>query len=472
MLIPRGYKVVVKRWRSAHGGGLLILALEHLLCDPIKLEKYHKDESAEMIGMGYDGISYVDVYTNKSALCKHLMGALQQLKHDMPDNSFVFVGDFNAHNRDWILSESPTNEAGEFIEEFAQIQGLNQFVDFPTRMNNTLDLILSDADGSATASAPLGTNDHISIKFEVQVKHCVSEKCPIGSVLNWKHAPWHQVRRSVKTALKGWAPGPKQSSDAAEAEIDRLLWSVVEKHVKKRAPTRPRPCPWWTRHCQQAYNRKLQAFFKRREHPARYRNANRKCKRIQRKAFAEYNNSLSKTLKTMEKSDGKFWDLTKEISGLQTARSKAAPDAEVLVFHLASKMSNAANVHDNGWEAPDHWQGKAKLLSFKVHYATMLSCLKGLDSKKPINGIPNLLMKECAMELYVPLTKLYRHICRTGSFPQRWKIGRITALHKRGDISDPKMYRPVQVLLNDELVFEGVIGPQLFRFLNKFIPDS
>jgi len=176
LLIPRGYKVVVKRWRSAHGGGLLILALEHLLCDPIKLEKYHKDESAEMIGMRYGGISYVDVYTNKSALCKHLVGALQQLKHDMPDNSFVFVGDFNAHNRDWILCESPTNEAGELIEEFAQIQGLNQFVDFPTRMNNTLDLILSDADGSATASAPLGTSDHISIKFEVQVKHCVSEK--------------------------------------------------------------------------------------------------------------------------------------------------------------------------------------------------------------------------------------------------------------------------------------------------------
>ena len=34
------------------------------------------------------------------------------------------------------------------------------------------------------------------------------------------------------------------------------------------------------------------------------------------------------------------------------------------------------------------------------------------------------------------------------------------------------MYRPVQVLLNCELVFEGVIGPQLFRFLEKFIPPS
>ena len=34
------------------------------------------------------------------------------------------------------------------------------------------------------------------------------------------------------------------------------------------------------------------------------------------------------------------------------------------------------------------------------------------------------------------------------------------------------MYRPVQVLMNGELVFEGVIGPQLYKFLEKHIPPS
>ena len=34
------------------------------------------------------------------------------------------------------------------------------------------------------------------------------------------------------------------------------------------------------------------------------------------------------------------------------------------------------------------------------------------------------------------------------------------------------MYRPVQALMNAELVFEGVIEPQLYKFLEKFIPPS
>ena len=140
--------------------------------------------------------------------------------------------------------------------------------------------------------------------------------------------------------------------------------------------------------------------------------------------------------------------------------------------HFAKKISNAADVFDNDWEAPKHWNGKAKLSGFKVSPHAVLKQLQSLDTSKSMNGIPYLLLKECAQELYMPLTRLYRYICKRGEFPAHWKIGRITALHKRGPISDAKMYRPVQVLINGELVFEGVLGPQLFKFLEKFIPPS
>ena len=39
---------------------------------------------------------------------------MDQLKQqDFPDDSFVFIGDFNVHNGEWIVSESKTDEAGE-----------------------------------------------------------------------------------------------------------------------------------------------------------------------------------------------------------------------------------------------------------------------------------------------------------------------------------------------------------------------
>ena len=174
----------------------------------------------------------------------------------------------------------------------------------------------------------------------------------------------------------------------------------------------------------------------------------------------------------MEKSDKSFWELSKQISGLQQTRNKAAPSADDLVDHFASKMSNAAEVFDNDWTPPERWKNKAKLSSFKIHHRDVLKQLKSLNTNKSINGIPYILLKECANVLYEPLTRLYRYICKRGEFPADWTIGRITALHKREAIPDPAMYRPVQVLMNGELVFEGVIGPQLYKFLEKHIPPS
>ena len=87
-------------------------------------------------------------------------------------------------------------------------------------------------------------------------------------------------------------------------------------------------------------------------------------------------------------------------------------------------------------------------------------------------SVQGVLFKECAQQLELPLTRLFRHIVQRCEFPERWKVGRITALHKCGAVSDPKMYRPVQVLVKLESIFENTIGPQLLKFLNKFILSS
>jgi hypothetical protein len=276
----------------------------------------------------------------------------------------------------------------------------------------------------------------------------------------------------VKRAVSEWKPNSAQSASEAQTELDDLLWKVVKRHVKLRAPTKPRPLPWWNSECRGTLRRKLKAFGSRKERPAAYKAAQTRCKKTQRRAFAQYNQRLTKQLEDMEKSDKSFWELSKQISGLQQTRNKAAPSADDLVDHFASKMSNAAEVFDNDWSPPERWKNKAKLSSFKIHHRDVLKQLKSLNTNKSINGIPYILLKECANELYEPLTRLVRHICKGGEFPADWKIGRITALHKRGAISDPTMYRPVQVLMNSELVYEGVIGPQLYKFLEKYIPPS
>ena len=85
----------------------------------------------------------------------------------------------------------------------------------------------------------------------------------------------------------------------------------------------------------------------------------------------------------MENSDKMFWKLTKEISGLEQSRNKAAPSVDDLVDHFASKMSNAADVHDNDWVPPAHWKGKARLSSFKVDQRTILTVKRATSGWVP-----------------------------------------------------------------------------------------
>ena len=65
-----------------------------------------------------------------------------------------------------------------------------------------------------------------------------------------------------------------------------------------------------------------------------------------------------------------------------------------------------------------------------------------------------LVLKSCASALSGPLTAVFRKICYNASFPNSWKISRITPVYKKGARSDPTNYRPIAVLPTLSRVFE------------------
>ncbi len=59
--------------------------------------------------------------------------------------NFVFVGDFNAHHREWLESVSPTDYNGRAALDFANVSGCSQLVAGPSHLaRNRLDLVLTD----------------------------------------------------------------------------------------------------------------------------------------------------------------------------------------------------------------------------------------------------------------------------------------------------------------------------------------
>ena len=72
-------------------------------------------------------------------------------------------------------------------------------------------------------------------------------------------------------------------------------------------------------------------------------------------------------------------------------------------------------------------------------------------------------IRECASELSVPITKLCRRSLEKGVIPRLWKCANIVPIHKKGSKTSPSNYRSVPVLPLFGKVLERIVFDQLFR---------
>ena len=95
----------------------------------------------------------------------------------------------------------------------------------------------------------------------------------------------------------------------------------------------------------------------------------------------------------------------------------------------------------------------------------VLKQLKSLDTSKscgPDECHP-MLLKECANELYIPLTRLFTKSIKEGAIPEDWRKANITCIFKKGSKSEPGNYRPISLT--------SVVCKLLERTVKKTIYD-
>ena len=107
--------------------------------------------------------------------------------------SFVFIGNFNAHHKEWLDSISQTYCHGLRALDFSSESGCDQIIHNPThRLGNYFGLIFSDTPGVVVGSvgSPIGTSDHCYISAMIKTEHTVpdisfSHKIYLKSQADW-----------------------------------------------------------------------------------------------------------------------------------------------------------------------------------------------------------------------------------------------------------------------------------------------
>ena len=67
----------------------------------------------------------------------------------------------------------------------------------------------------------------------------------------------------------------------------------------------------------------------------------------------------------------------------------------------------------------------------------------------------------------ISLAYLFNTSIETSSFPDYWKVSRVTPIFKEGDKSEKHNYRPISVLPVISRLFEKLITNQLYHYMNE-----
>ena len=117
-------------------------------------------------------------------------------------DNIVIAGDFNLPNIDWInINATSENPIYSHFIKIINDYFLWQVIDFPTRENNILDLILTSIPEKLTnieGSQDILVTDHKLVKFCINLR--ISKKLKAERrVYNFKKADWQGLKQTLKT---------------------------------------------------------------------------------------------------------------------------------------------------------------------------------------------------------------------------------------------------------------------------------
>ena len=114
-----------------------------------------------------------------------------------------------------------------------------------------------------------------------------------------------------------------------------------------------------------------------------------------------------------------------------------------------------------------------KLNSFSVFEKDILFIIKAIDSSKA-HGYDNLSIKMIKESIVIPLKIIFEDSLKCGVFPEIWKKANVVSVHKKGDKTLVKNYRPISLLPIFGKIFERVIYNSIFNYFisNKLFTPS
>ena len=405
-----------------------------------------------------------------------------------PNGKTVILGDFNFPDINWETLSGTSPHSNYFCDLIYKFN-LNQFVSHPTHVKgNILDIVLSnDPDliqnltvDSSNSLPP--SSDHFKVTFSLTISTPPMAKSKVSYFFNYSKADWPGLSSFLLdydfTHLYSVC-----DLDSIWSHLQLIILEAASLYIPKiKTKSTPQP-KWFTPEVRHHLNitHSLRKKFK--MHPTtangdKLSSAESHLLNLMSKAKSEYedhliasfahNNSniIFKYIKSLSKNSTfpptMFLDSTPATSDSEKA--------ELFNKYFHSVFANTTYVLPPTSDLPTPATTNT-LSNIVISESDILEELTSLDPTKAC-GLDNIgpnLLKHCSIALATPLHHLFSMCIQQCSIPSEWKIHLISPIHKSGDKSSIKNYRPISLLSCTSKILERLIFNHTVHYLTRSI---
>ena len=418
-------------------------------------------------------------------LCK----SIKDVVNAHPGCAHWHCGDYNLPDIDWsteTLTRSQYNHniSNMFVQTL-EICNMNQIIDFPTRKNNTLDILFTNRPTLMHKLTPYpGLSDHDTI-IQAEIDCRARVQRPVKrKVYQWnkmKPAEISKMKKFVQSCSTQIVQNTTPETPVEEIWLDikQIALSVMDKFVPNKFTSTRYTQPWMTRECKTLIRKKHRLYNRARRSNStldwdRFKEIRKRTQKLCRTANATY---ISTRISDDPSRNNKF--LYRYVKSKRTDNngvSALVENGEVRILpnqkanalnrQFSSVFSPASNsVPDLG---PPKFDKMPDIVISETGVQKLLRNLKPNKAPGPDN-IQAKFLKETAEDLAPALTCLYQASLAQTKIPSDWRHARVAPIYKSGknDRSKPANYRPISLTSISCKVLEHIMCSNLMGHLDK-----
>lgn len=407
-------------------------------------------------------------------------------KIDQTNLEYYLLGDMNCD----MLSNSYPSAC---LNNILDLYGLKQLITEPTRITqNTrtlIDLCITNTPEKVTCSGVrhVSISDH-SLVFMCRKSRFDRRSTRIIEIRSFKKFNENKFLEDI--SQMPWAK-INTSNDVNEMwkQWKEMFMSCVDAHAPIRHKRIGKQKPSWltSEITQKLHNRdylKKKAISSGDNYAwSQYKKARNHTNNALRRAKREY---FTHNLTKFEKDQRKTWSLLNELTSRKGNKNSIVKELKYNDKNITSpseiaKTFNeyftevgavlADSIHPTSIGPESYLEPTDKRFSIKPPTTeTVVKLLESLNERKAIglDKIPSRLLKVAAVVIAPSLTTIFSRSIATSTFPEEWKLAKVTPIYKKGERKDPSNYRPISVIPVISKIFEKIVYDQLYDYLNKY----